>query len=575
MGKLTLAILLGAMAFGQYIPPGGGGSSSCSGDINTGCSQVIATHLVSPLPLNQGGIGATSLAAAGIQASLPLTTLGDILYENATPAPARLAGNTTSTLNILTQTGTGSVSAAPAWSTAAGAGIAALASSNTFTTNGAVSTPSQAYNGTIFTGGTSTTTKPFVLFEPSGTTSTGWNTAGTQLGFNTTAGTDVAIDIQMGGSSVLALNGAGQIFFKGNTDPPAAAIYDVTAGGHFLLMEDNNTWNPAIQIIGQSSAAGQGNLGTLKGAVIVEIGGGNGTATPDASSKFLVDKTSWTGSAHTDFISLQIDNSSNLTIPSAAGHFWTSSGDATGTVDSTICRSAAGILEVGTSACNSSGQMILANLGIGITTPLSDFQINGPTNPAREYHTGHATDATNDTGGVVAFLSHNASGNRQLMFADTASVINSAQTGFNVTFGGGTTVTINGLSTDGSTAMGMTVGANFVTNILQGKPISLKGLPVITGSTFIASGCSNSTLVGGASAGSYTSGTTGTCTVIVTMGNNGNGSASAASNGLVCSVWDVTTPADLQNMTASTTTTATFSGTTLSGDVIKFACVGY
>jgi hypothetical protein len=47
----------------------------------------------------------------------PLTTLGDLLYENATPALARLAGNTTTTKKFLTQTGTGSVSAAPGWNT--------------------------------------------------------------------------------------------------------------------------------------------------------------------------------------------------------------------------------------------------------------------------------------------------------------------------------------------------------------------------------------------------------------------------------------------------------------------------
>lgn len=48
-----------------------------------------------------------------------LTTLGDTLYENGTPAPARLAGNTSATKNFLTQTGTGSVSAAPGWGTIA------------------------------------------------------------------------------------------------------------------------------------------------------------------------------------------------------------------------------------------------------------------------------------------------------------------------------------------------------------------------------------------------------------------------------------------------------------------------
>lgn len=44
-----------------------------------------------------------------------LTTLGDMLYENATPADTRLAGNTTTTKKYLSQTGTGSISAAPSW----------------------------------------------------------------------------------------------------------------------------------------------------------------------------------------------------------------------------------------------------------------------------------------------------------------------------------------------------------------------------------------------------------------------------------------------------------------------------
>lgn len=47
----------------------------------------------------------------------PMTTLGDIIYENAAPTPARLAGNTTTTQKYLTQTGTGAISAVPAWFT--------------------------------------------------------------------------------------------------------------------------------------------------------------------------------------------------------------------------------------------------------------------------------------------------------------------------------------------------------------------------------------------------------------------------------------------------------------------------
>lgn len=56
-------------------------------------------------------------AASGSGFTDPMTTLGDIIYEDATPTAVRLAGNTTLTRKFLRQTGTGTVSAAPAWDT--------------------------------------------------------------------------------------------------------------------------------------------------------------------------------------------------------------------------------------------------------------------------------------------------------------------------------------------------------------------------------------------------------------------------------------------------------------------------
>jgi hypothetical protein len=49
----------------------------------------------------------------------PMTALGDMIAENSAPTSARVAGNTTSTKNFLTQTGTGSASALPVWGTIA------------------------------------------------------------------------------------------------------------------------------------------------------------------------------------------------------------------------------------------------------------------------------------------------------------------------------------------------------------------------------------------------------------------------------------------------------------------------
>ena len=47
--------------------------------------------------------------------TITTSTLGDIIYSSATNTLAKLAGNTTATKKFLNQTGTGAVSAAPAW----------------------------------------------------------------------------------------------------------------------------------------------------------------------------------------------------------------------------------------------------------------------------------------------------------------------------------------------------------------------------------------------------------------------------------------------------------------------------
>ena len=77
---------------------------------------------------------------------------------------------------------------------------------------GAASTPPVSFTGSWFTGGTSTTTKPQVLIEPSGTTSTDWDTDGTGLGVNAPSGfTGNLLDLQVNGSSKFAFLSSGQI----------------------------------------------------------------------------------------------------------------------------------------------------------------------------------------------------------------------------------------------------------------------------------------------------------------------------------------------------------------------------
>jgi hypothetical protein len=73
--------------------------------------------------------------------------------------------------------------------------------------NGAASAPPGTFTGTWFTGGTATTTKPQVLIEPSGATSTAWSTSGTGLGVNAASGfAGNLLDLQVNGSRVCNVN---------------------------------------------------------------------------------------------------------------------------------------------------------------------------------------------------------------------------------------------------------------------------------------------------------------------------------------------------------------------------------
>jgi hypothetical protein len=83
--------------------------------------------------------------------------------------------------------------------------------------NATASSPAKAFTGTWFTGGTSTTTKPQVLIEPTGTTSTAWSTSGTGLGVNAaSAFAGRLLDLQINGTS--EWNFSGTVFGIGEAN---------------------------------------------------------------------------------------------------------------------------------------------------------------------------------------------------------------------------------------------------------------------------------------------------------------------------------------------------------------------
>lgn len=101
---------------------------SGGGAVSLGSSVTVS--LTTPVAIANGGTGQIT-AAAAYNALSPMTTLGDIEYESGANTAARLAGNTTATKLFLTQTGTGSVSAAPAWTALVASDIGALGANPT------------------------------------------------------------------------------------------------------------------------------------------------------------------------------------------------------------------------------------------------------------------------------------------------------------------------------------------------------------------------------------------------------------------------------------------------------------
>jgi hypothetical protein len=103
-------------------------------------------------------------------------------------------------------------------------------------TNGAASAPVVSLTGTTFTGGTATTTKPTLIVEPTGTTSTGWSTAGTLIGANAATGfTGRLIDCQLNGVSKFAVTSAGGI-----TTPQLADTANQSSIAGNILETDGN-----------------------------------------------------------------------------------------------------------------------------------------------------------------------------------------------------------------------------------------------------------------------------------------------------------------------------------------------
>jgi len=149
------------------------------------------------------------------------------------------------------------------------------------TANGAASTPASTLVGTWFTGGSATTTKPQLLVEPTGTTSTGWSTSGTGIGVNAASGfTGNLLDLKTAGTSRITISATGDInawnsnvsqrfgsnfyFFNGSFNSTSGC--NINAGGSGNPNLALNSGGSAVSVVMQPKAAQTGDILQIQNA---------------------------------------------------------------------------------------------------------------------------------------------------------------------------------------------------------------------------------------------------------------------------------------------------------------------
>lgn len=252
-----------------------------TGVVNVGLATAPTTGQI--LTATSGTTATWQTAPTGF--TNPMTTSGDTIYENAVPAAARLAGNTTATKNFLTSTGSGSTANTPAWGTIAAGDVPVLNQNTTGTA--ATATVANALADLSGSVNVSLATAPStgqVLTATSGTTAT-WQAGTTSSTANYLADLSGSVNV-----SLATAPSTGQVLKA--TSSTTATWQTVSSGGNSLtralwtVPSPGATYTAATnELTAVSTSSGSGTVilpttpaavsGTQNAVKQVILGGGN------------------------------------------------------------------------------------------------------------------------------------------------------------------------------------------------------------------------------------------------------------------------------------------------------------